>query len=56
MPSRRGQEFFSRVGISEESIPQGLKPGFVVGFERAKAKALAYPEAEAKADPCGMTN
>jgi hypothetical protein len=35
------------VGILEESIPQGLKPGFVVEFERAKAEALAYLKTKA---------
>jgi hypothetical protein len=33
----------------EESIPQWLKPGFVAGLMRPKAKALGYLEAKAGA-------
>ena len=37
-------------GLTEESIPQGLKPLFFLDRERAKPKGLAYPEARAKAN------
>jgi hypothetical protein len=38
-------------GTGQEDIPQGLKPGFRVAGERAKAEASAYLEAKTKADP-----
>jgi hypothetical protein len=39
-----GALFLRIVGISRESIPQGLKPLFVVLFGRAKPEGLAYLE------------
>ncbi|OJV43993.1 MAG: hypothetical protein BGO25_12755 [Acidobacteriales bacterium 59-55] len=37
-------------GHEDGGIPQGLKPGLCKGFGRAKAEALAYPEATAKTE------
>ena len=39
--------FWRIVGI-ERSIPQGLKPLFLMPLERAKPKGLAYLEAKAE--------
>jgi hypothetical protein len=43
-----GVRFLAAGGHTEESIPQGLKPRFMAGSERAKPEGLAYLEATAK--------
>jgi hypothetical protein len=46
---------FEEMSRGQKSIPQGLKPQFLAGIERPKAKALGYLEARATANAAART-